>query len=200
MRRTILLALLAALVFAPSASAADWVKIMRDCVDDGVLQGNYTLSELRKAQQNIPTDGDEYSDCRDVLSRALAAKASTHKSDDSTTQSSSRPDPGVSSGSGGATHSTPAPAPAPEPTADPRATVVPTTPDDNDAVVTAREHGAPVKLGTGGTRPQPVKLSASIGRNGVPSTLIAVLALLAAATLAVAVPGARRLVHARRRQ
>src|SRR5689334_9430416 len=56
-----------------AASAASTTRILRDCADDGVLQGDYSPAELRKARQNIPTDTDEYTDCRDVLARALAA-------------------------------------------------------------------------------------------------------------------------------
>src|SRR3954467_15251305 len=62
--------LLLALVAVPAAEAASTTQILRDCADDGVLQGNYKPSELRKARQNIPTDTDEYTDCRDVLARA----------------------------------------------------------------------------------------------------------------------------------
>ena len=78
MRRTIFLALLAALVFAPRPpSATDPIKILRDCNDDSVLQGDYTASELRAAQKEMPTDADEYGDCRDVLSRAIATPAAS---------------------------------------------------------------------------------------------------------------------------
>src|SRR5215213_1733056 len=66
------LCLLLALVAAPAANAASTTQILRDCADDGVLQGNYPPSELRRARQNIPTDTDEYTDCRDVLARAAA--------------------------------------------------------------------------------------------------------------------------------
>src|SRR5688500_16905798 len=65
--------LLLALVAAPAANAASTTQILRDCADDGVLQGSYSPSELRRARQNIPTDTDEYTDCRDVLARAAAA-------------------------------------------------------------------------------------------------------------------------------
>src|SRR5215210_6222491 len=61
------------LVAAPAANAASTTQILRDCADDGVLQGDYSPSELRKARQNIPTDTDEYTDCRDVLARAASA-------------------------------------------------------------------------------------------------------------------------------
>src|SRR5919107_2238768 len=57
----------------PAAEAASTTQILRDCADDGVLQGDYKPAELRKARQNIPTDTDEYTDCRDVLARAAAA-------------------------------------------------------------------------------------------------------------------------------
>src|SRR3954452_17140611 len=79
MRRTVLLVLglAAALLHAPAAFAdSTTTKIIRDCADDGVLEGHYTPSELRKARDNLPTDVDEYSDCSDVLSRALATGTS----------------------------------------------------------------------------------------------------------------------------
>src|SRR5215212_2766923 len=65
--------LLGLVVFVPAADAASTTQILRDCADDGVLQGNYSPSDLRKARKNIPTDTDEYTDCRDVLARAAAA-------------------------------------------------------------------------------------------------------------------------------
>ena len=64
------------IVAVPAANAASTTQILRDCADDGVLQGDYTPAELRKARQNIPTDTDEYTDCRDVLARAAAAGVS----------------------------------------------------------------------------------------------------------------------------
>ena len=73
MLRLALACLVLGLVVAvPAANAASTTAVLRDCADDGVLQGSYTPSELRKARQNIPTDTDEYTDCRDVLARASA--------------------------------------------------------------------------------------------------------------------------------
>ena len=64
MRRTIFLALLAALLIAPAARASDdpvIQKIQRDCNDDSVLQGTYTVARVaRSAEQSA--DG-----CRRVL-------------------------------------------------------------------------------------------------------------------------------------
>ena len=67
--------LLAVLLCAPAALAVGTrTKILREC-QDGRLTGTYTSSQIRDALNNIPDDIDQYSDCRDVLSRALAAKA-----------------------------------------------------------------------------------------------------------------------------
>src|SRR3954471_21221586 len=80
MLRLVLAGLLLLLAIAPPAEAASTTQILRDCADDGVLQGHYSPAELRKARQNIPADTDQYTDCRDVLARAagrVAASAGT---------------------------------------------------------------------------------------------------------------------------
>jgi hypothetical protein len=46
-----------------------------DCNDDGDLDKNYSNSELRRAIENLPTDLDEYSNCREILSGAITAKS-----------------------------------------------------------------------------------------------------------------------------
>jgi hypothetical protein len=60
------LALLASAIFAAPAlgSARD---VIRDCSEDGVLNGNYSHSELAKALDQLPSDLDEYTDCRAVI-------------------------------------------------------------------------------------------------------------------------------------
>src|SRR4051794_27221702 len=72
---------LASCVTAALLTAAVWPalagpreKLLQDC-QNGRLTGDYTAKELRDARNPIPTDIDQYSDCRDVLSRTLAAKA-----------------------------------------------------------------------------------------------------------------------------
>src|SRR3954470_6260200 len=72
MRR--LLALLIIFSLVPAATAlASGAKVIRDCTDDGVLQGHYTQKQLRDALASIPTDVDEYTNCRDVIRRAAFA-------------------------------------------------------------------------------------------------------------------------------
>jgi hypothetical protein len=58
---------------APTASAANYHDAIRDCNDDGVLQGQYSRSTLRQARNHLPASLREYSDCADVLARAIAA-------------------------------------------------------------------------------------------------------------------------------
>jgi hypothetical protein len=58
---------------AQTAGAADYHAAIRDCNDDGVLQGHYTLHTLRQARAHLPASLQEYSDCAAVLARAIAA-------------------------------------------------------------------------------------------------------------------------------
>jgi hypothetical protein len=76
MRRTrhtfLLVAALAALAL-PSVAHSSPAAVIRDCADDGRLDGNYSNSDLRRAARNLPADLDEYSDCRSVIAGAVTA-------------------------------------------------------------------------------------------------------------------------------
>jgi hypothetical protein len=69
---TILAALLVALLSLPAFAQASGEDVIRDCNEDGSLDGNYTQEELRDAEQNLPSDIDQYGDCRDVINQAQA--------------------------------------------------------------------------------------------------------------------------------
>jgi hypothetical protein len=196
-RRTIFLALLAALLLVPAAAhaAADPIKIIRDCGDDGLLQGNYTASELRNARNNLPTDIDEYSDCRDVLSRAIAAKASA-SNNNSTTDSQGAGTGGGSTGGGGSSTPQPDSAGTAKPDSsvavDPGIETGPVTGKDWDEVRAADKEGnIPVHVNGRDVSPM---LVAEVGRNGLPSTLIVAIALLGGAVLAACLLPLRRRV------
>jgi hypothetical protein len=70
-RTAIRLLVLAALaVFAlPATAMAN--PVVADCNDDGKLDEPYTNAQLRKALDNIPTDIDEYTNCREIISGAI---------------------------------------------------------------------------------------------------------------------------------
>ena len=69
MVRLLTLSGLILLLAVPTASAGVREKILREC-QEGSITGDYTPGQLRDARNHIPTDIDEYSDCRDVLARA----------------------------------------------------------------------------------------------------------------------------------
>ena len=60
-----------ALLALPANAYASADQVIRDCARDGKLDHNYSNSELRKARNNLPSDLDEYSDCRDVIASAI---------------------------------------------------------------------------------------------------------------------------------
>jgi hypothetical protein len=67
--RLLVLAVLALLALPGSATANP----IRDCNNDGDLDKQYSNAELRKALDNLPTDLDEYSNCREILSGAITS-------------------------------------------------------------------------------------------------------------------------------
>jgi hypothetical protein len=72
LRRTALLlaAIACALAVPAPARAADSDEIIRDCYEDGKLDGNYSNEDLKEAEDDLPSDVDEYSDCRSVIAAA----------------------------------------------------------------------------------------------------------------------------------
>ena len=75
MLRLILACVVAMLLVTASPAFADTrQQILREC-QDGALTGDYTAKEIRDARDNIPTDIDQYSNCRQVLTRALLGLA-----------------------------------------------------------------------------------------------------------------------------
>jgi hypothetical protein len=57
-------------VAAPAPALADSDDVIRDCYDDGKLDGQYSDEELDEAEDDLPSDVDEYSDCRSVIASA----------------------------------------------------------------------------------------------------------------------------------
>jgi hypothetical protein len=202
MRRTIFLALLAALLIVPAARASDspkTIQILRDCNDDSVLQGSYTIAELRKAKSAIPTDADEYGDCRDVLTRAITKATAAAKTPTPTPTATSGAGAGGSGGtgsnsdSGGAAGSGSAPTDTSQPDQDQAILSAPTSPQDAAAVGAAAADGErAIKAELVQRSPDKARLTASVGRNGLPTTMIAVLVLIAATLVAASMPIIRR--------
>jgi hypothetical protein len=70
---------LAVLAVGATAAQAGYRDAIKDCADDGILQGKYTKQELRQARKHLPSDLREYSDCDTILATALASLANKNK-------------------------------------------------------------------------------------------------------------------------
>ena len=202
MVRSLLAIAFVLLLTASPASAASRTEILRDC-QDGSLSGTYTASELRDARSHIPADIDQYSDCRDVLTRALTSGSGTGTDGGSSssgggsggssgggTSSSSG-----SSGSGSSGSSDVAPnAAAPSPV------LKPETQKEQHALDDAGTTGGatPVTVGERPIVPGATAFDAGEPGNRLPSSLVVTLVLLAVAAAAAAAPAARRRVLDRR--
>src|SRR5205085_10172320 len=70
MRRLLVTLTLMLGLLAPAVAHASGAAVIRDCTDDGRLEGHYTQRDLRDALSSIPSDVDEYTNCRDIIRRA----------------------------------------------------------------------------------------------------------------------------------
>ena len=78
----------------PAVAQASARDVVIDCARDGDLDRKYSNSDLRRAQGQLPTDIDEYSDCREVIAGAITSASDRGKGRDN------------GDGSGGATGAT----------------------------------------------------------------------------------------------
>jgi hypothetical protein len=182
--RRLLTALTIACLAAPAAAHADSGanKLLIDACRDEHIDGTYTQAQYKKALDQIPSDSDEYSACREVLERGrLAALDKKHNSGGGGSGGGGSNGGGGSSGSSGG-GSTGSSGSAPAPAADPLASA---TPEQRKALAQAGESAKPVEIG--GKLVQPGKLGVgAISGSGhsVPTPLAGLIALLVACALA----------------
>jgi hypothetical protein len=170
---TLVAGLMLALALASPALAAGRGQIIRDCADDGQLQGKYTQSELRDARQNLPSDVAEYTDCADVLRRAELPDR-----DQGGAGGGGNGGGGGSAASGGGGGGGPS---------------TPTTDAERrELAKAATSGGAAVEVGGRSIVPGAAGLGGDAASNDVPVALIVVLALLALGGAALAAPAVRR--------
>src|SRR5204863_9998390 len=63
-----------ALALPAVASAKGYQDVIRDCAQDGKLDHTYSHHTLDQALHHVPSDIDEYTDCRDAITQALAKR------------------------------------------------------------------------------------------------------------------------------
>ena len=56
----------------PAFAQASSDDVIKDCAQDGKLDKHYSQKELRGAEKNLPSDIDEYTDCRSVIRAAMS--------------------------------------------------------------------------------------------------------------------------------
>ena len=158
------LTLLAALCVAVPASASPG-SVIRDCSEDGILNGKYSQSELDGALEQLPSDLDEYTDCRAVIRRAQLNAAGKHR------------------------------AKRPASTADRVDAAAPPSGDEQKEIAKATGTGGAVKVGGTGVKPgesaKPFH-SAGFGTDLPPLVLIVLLALAGALLTGLALAARRR--------
>lgn len=172
----------ALLLLLPASALADAEAVLRDC-EDSSLSRSYSQAEYREALANIPTDLDEYSDCRDVIRRAQLAAAGGgggSGSDPGSGAGSAGSGDAGSAGGGGTTGGSPAPvAPGTTPA------LTQSSPEDVEALRRAQREGdSPLPVGGRSLRPGGAGFAEGAVHNGLPAPLVAVLVLLGLAALA----------------
>jgi hypothetical protein len=184
--RRLLTAIALACLIAPAAAPADSGvdRLLADACKDEHIDGHYTQAQYKKALDQLPTDADEYTACRDVLQRGrLAALGSGKKGSGggggtTGTGTGTGGGGGSTSGGGGSTGSSGSPA-APNP--DPVASA---TPAQKKAIAQAGQSAKPVNVGGKLVQPGELGVGAISGSgHSVPTPLAALMVLLAAGAL-----------------
>jgi hypothetical protein len=171
--------LLIALLLVPSAAhaAGGARKLLIDACRDEKVSGSYTQKEYKQALDELPADSDEYTACRQVIEAARLAALSSRGS----------------KGGGGGTGGGPSGVPA---TADPLATA---SPSERKAIAKAGRTATPVEIAGQPVRPGSLGLGGMSGSGrDLPTSLIALIALLTLAVVAAGGWWLRTLVVARR--
>jgi hypothetical protein len=175
MVRLLTLSGLILLLAAPTASAGVREKILREC-QEGSITGDYTPKQLRDARKHIPTDIDEYSDCRDVLAQAaLTGRGGNSPGQGTNAPGGVRPDDG-------------------------RAPMTPSDPVENAELNDARLNGEAQPVGEQSIIPGAAGFAANAERHGLPTPLLVVLILLGLCASAATFASVRRRVIARKQR
>jgi hypothetical protein len=178
MRPLLTAILLAGMLLVPSVARADGgaQKLLIDACRDEKVDGTYTQAEYKKALDQLPADSDEYTACRQVIQDARLAALSNRGAK----RGSGHPGAGAgptSSGGGGSG----AAAGTASPRSDPLAKA---SPSERKAIEKAASSGAPVAIAGKLVRPGALGLGSLSGSDrGLPTTLVAVIVLLALAAL-----------------
>ena len=173
---TLLAIVIAVCLAAPSGALASGKQVIRDCTDDGQLSRGYSQQDYRDALANLPTDVDEYTDCRDVIRHAQLGGAGGSDNN------------GNGSGGGGFGGSGGGP------------TATPNSPQEQSDIAKARagSDSSPITVGGRTVTPGASRFTSSDVHNSLPTPILVALIMLGAGAVAGGGWAARRRVFPRR--
>jgi len=155
---------------APAAALADGDRVLRDCNDNGKLDKQYKQSDYRDAIENIPTDLDEYTDCRDVIRRAQLGLGGSGRGPGAGSTGSGNSGGSVNSGG---------------PSANATEALAQASPQERAALdAKAAAGNAAIRIGDEVLEPGKISFSGVSSSTSLPTPLIVLLGLLAAAAVA----------------
>lgn len=173
------LTVLACLLVLPAAAAASGRSVVRDCTDNGQIDSSHSQSDYKDALHSLPSDVNEYTDCRQIIEQAKRRDA--RKTDNGSSGSGGGGGTGGTGSFGG--FDTPTPPPASN---------IPSSPAENGAIAqAANDGGAAVPIAGDPIAPGGTGLTEAAFRHDVPAPLLALVILLGLGALATTVSGAR---------
>jgi hypothetical protein len=183
--RRLLTTLVILCLVAPAAAHADSGvnKLLIDACRDEHVDGHYTQAQYKKALEQLPADADEYSACREVIQRARLAALSSGKRHSSGGGGSTGGGTtgGGTSGATGSAGTAGSSGSSGSASGDPLASA---TAQQRKAVAQAGKSAQPVDIGGKLVEPGALGLGTLSGSgHGVPTTLVALIGLLAASAL-----------------
>ena len=172
MRRVFLFTVLVCLL-APAGAFATSRQVIRDCTDNGRIDSHHSQSDYAGALKRLPSDVDEYTECRRLIETAKRRDASNPAAGGGT--------------SGGGPPITGFDAGTPPPVNN-----VPSTPAERAAVAGATGAGnAPVTVAGEPITPGGSGIVESAFRHSLPTPLLVVVILFGLGALATTISGAR---------
>ena len=165
MRRALLFTVLLCLLAPASASAAAG-DVIRDCTDNGRIDRRHSQSDYQGALRRLPSDIDEYTECRRIIEAAKRRDA--------------RQSPGGGGTVGGFNGTSPAPV-----------NNAPASPAETNAIGNATRGAAPVAVAGEPITPGGSGITEAAFRHALPGPLLLVLILFGLGALAAMLSGAR---------
>jgi len=176
------LTVLGCLLVVPATAGASGRSVVRDCTDNGRIDSHHSQGDYKSALGSLPSDVDEYTDCRQIIEQAKRRDASSGSGGSGGSSGSGG---GFSGGGGGISGGFDSATPPPS-------SNIPASPAESGAVARATaQGGAPVAVAGEPITPGGTGITEAAFRHDVPGPLLALVILLGLGALAMTVSGGR---------